>query len=72
MNNIIEPAKYPAICKNCANHLIVDGRVLVRRKELERLQRLDKNVRTGLESRKNLLSDIAQGLYDENTQENQE
>lgn len=35
------PQEYPLVCMDCANNLIMDGRVLVKRDEYERLKALE-------------------------------
>jgi hypothetical protein len=45
INVVIAPENYVLVCSDCCNHLIMDQRLLVKRDELERLKRLDENVK---------------------------
>lgn len=65
MNNITEPSKYHPLCLDCANHLIMDNRVLVRREYFEILQRLNDNVKKKILQKKEILYQIKQdpGFY---------
>lgn len=57
MNNITEPAKYPLLCLDCAGHLIMDSRVLVRRDEYYRLKQLYDNFRCELMRKREILEE---------------
>jgi hypothetical protein len=62
MNKVItELYSYLLLCMDCANHLILDDRVLVRRNEFERLQRLDKRVMWAISEYNRLLSEYGKG-----------
>lgn len=53
-NPVIAPEDYILACMDCANHLIMDQRLLVKRDEYERLKRLGDNVKNKLEEARKL------------------
>lgn len=52
----IEPSNSPLVCMDCANHLIMDGRVLVKYSEYHRLKRLEENIQKTLTTLKNVIA----------------